>query len=44
MNAPYAGSPIAYDVEIQKNVMVPMRDGVSTRRRHLLSVGERSTR
>ena len=28
MNAPYAGSPIAYDVAIQKNVMVPMRDGV----------------
>ena len=28
MNTPYEGSPIAYDVTIRKNVMIPMRDGV----------------
>ena len=28
MNTRYEGSPIAYDVKIEKNVMVSMRDGV----------------
>ena len=35
----YEGSPIAYDVAIHKNVMIPMRDGVRTGSRHLPAGG-----